>query len=88
MATTRLDKFGRIVIPKPIRDALGLEPGTELDIAQENGAINIRPTVLSPQVKRKGHILVFTGKAEGDLLDAVRKQREERARKVAGMEWS
>ena len=88
MATTRLDKFGRIVIPTPIRDHLGLAPGTELVISQEDGGISVRRAVPSPLVRKKGHILVFTGKAEGDLLDAERKQREERARKVGGMDLS
>ncbi len=43
-----VDDYGRIVIPKPIRDRLGLESGSslELDVASEEGggeAITLRP---------------------------------------------
>lgn len=88
MATTKLDKFGRIVIPKPIRDHLGLEAGAELDITETGETIILTPMTRPPLVKRKGHILVYTGEAEGDLVDAVRRDREERIRKVAGMDLS
>lgn len=88
MATTKLDQFGRIVIPKAIRDDLGLEPGAELEIAEDGETITLTPTDLPPCVRRKGHILVYTGKAVGDLVGAVRRDREERIRKVSGMdEW-
>ena len=30
---TTIDSAGRIVVPKPLRDALGLTPGTTLDVA-------------------------------------------------------
>jgi len=88
MATTKLDRFGRIVIPKPIRDGLGLEPGAELEVEEQGETIILTPADHPPFVKRKGHILVYTGKAEGDLVDAVRRDREERIRRVSGMdEW-
>lgn len=31
--TVTIDKFGRVLIPKPLRDRLGLKPGTELALA-------------------------------------------------------
>ena len=30
---TTVDELGRVVVPKPLRDALGLEPGTEVDVS-------------------------------------------------------
>lgn len=86
MATTKLDQFGRVLIPKPIRDGLGLEPGMVLEIREEDDAIVLKPADPSPTLRVKGHVLVFTGEAQGDLRDAVRKQREERMRIVGGME--
>ena len=86
MATTKLDQFGRVVIPKPIRDDLGLKPGTVLEIREDGDAIVLRSADPSPTLRVKGHVLVFTGEAQGDLLDAVRNQREERMRIVGGME--
>ncbi len=32
--TLRIDNAGRIVVPKPIRDRLGLRPGTELEVSE------------------------------------------------------
>ena len=30
--TVTIDKFGRVLIPKPLRDQLGLQPGAELSL--------------------------------------------------------
>lgn len=39
-----LDKFGRVVIPKSIRDRLGLRPGTTLELDQSSeDSIVLRP---------------------------------------------
>ena len=38
-----IDGAGRIVIPKPLRDAAGLEPGRELEITERDGRIEIEP---------------------------------------------
>ncbi|NQT53787.1 AbrB/MazE/SpoVT family DNA-binding domain-containing protein [bacterium] len=86
MPTTKLDRFGRIVIPKPIRDGLGLKAGAEVTITEEGETIVLSPTEPPSLVKLKGHILVYTGEAVGDLVDAVRRSREERIRKVSGMD--
>ena len=34
-----MDRAGRIVLPKRIRDALGLEPGVELDLTKAQPAV-------------------------------------------------
>jgi len=56
---TKVDRFGRIVVPKEIRDRHGL-------------------------VEKQG-ILVFSGRATGELDSAVRSHREERLRKGGGL---
>ena len=38
---TTIDKAGRVVIPKPLRDALGLAAGTEVDIVIDGVGIRI-----------------------------------------------
>jgi AbrB family looped-hinge helix DNA binding protein len=38
---TTIDKAGRVVIPKPIRDALGLTAGAEVDIEIEGLAVRM-----------------------------------------------
>jgi AbrB family looped-hinge helix DNA binding protein len=36
-----IDKAGRLVVPKEIRDRMGLHPGDELEIEEFNGKIEI-----------------------------------------------
>lgn len=43
MPVTRLSSKGQLVLPKPVRDALGLQPGDELWIEVEDGSIRIVP---------------------------------------------
>jgi AbrB family looped-hinge helix DNA binding protein len=38
---TTIDKAGRIVVPKPLRDELGLYAGQELEISAVDGRIEI-----------------------------------------------
>ncbi len=38
-----IDRLGRVVVPKGIRDALGLKGGEALEIELRDGAIEIRP---------------------------------------------
>jgi AbrB family looped-hinge helix DNA binding protein len=54
MPTATLSSKGQTVIPKSIRDQLGLRPGDTIDfIMQENGDILIRPAAQNIQ-KLKG----------------------------------
>ena len=56
---TSIDKAGRIVIPKAIREAAGLTPGMELDIRCEDGRIEIEPAAVPVKlVRRPGGMLV------------------------------
>ncbi|MBJ7597584.1 MAG: hypothetical protein DLM67_19570 [Candidatus Nephthysia bennettiae] len=46
--TTKVGAKGQVVIPKEIRDRVGLHPGTEVDVAAEGGEIIVsihRPRV-------------------------------------------
>lgn len=46
MPTATLTSKGQTVIPKPIRDQLGLKPGDSIDfIVNDNGDVLIRPAV-------------------------------------------
>jgi len=84
MTTTKIDQFGRVLIPKSIRTDLGLRPGAELVIEDGENEIVLRPVDDDVPLKDEDGILVFTGKATGDLTETLRIQRDERLRKVGG----
>jgi AbrB family looped-hinge helix DNA binding protein len=54
---TTIDSAGRLVVPKPIRDAAGLRPGSELRIEYRDGRVEIEP-VSHVRLERKGGLLV------------------------------
>lgn len=41
---TSIDAVGRIVVPKPLRDALGLEPGATVDISMYGTGLALVPS--------------------------------------------
>lgn len=80
---TTLDRFGRLVVPKDIRDRLGLKPGDEIEIDEHENEVVLKPVEHETPLKIEEGILVFTGTATGDLTEAVRVHRDERLLKVA-----
>lgn len=80
-----LDKFGRIVIPKELRDALGLRPGSSFQIEERNQEICLKPVEGTPHLKKVNGWLVFTGKLQGDISNIINEIREERIEHVSGM---
>jgi AbrB family looped-hinge helix DNA binding protein len=40
--TQRVGAKGQVVIPKEIRDLVGLHPGTEVDVAAEGGEVVVK----------------------------------------------
>lgn len=66
-----MDKSGRIMIPKAMREHLGLKPGMRLEIHREGDGIRIRRQAEKPAVVVRDGVTVFTGIAIGDVADAV-----------------
>jgi AbrB family looped-hinge helix DNA binding protein len=63
-----MDRSGRVVIPKPVRDRLGLEAGGELEVEVAGDAILLHPLPPASGVlhEKKG-ILVLRCEVEGEL---------------------
>ena len=79
-----LDRFGRMVLPKAIRDDLGLLPGDKLDAQEQGDSIVLSPVREPDAVRRKEGVLVFTGAKPGDIERAVGVHRQQRLRHVGG----
>jgi AbrB family looped-hinge helix DNA binding protein len=55
---TTIDKAGRVVIPAPVRERLGLTPGTTLDITVDEFGIRIERVAQGPRLIKVGKRLV------------------------------
>ncbi len=77
---TTLDKFGRIVIPKKIREDFNLKPGSPIRIEEGKEEILLTPVEEEPTLVEKDGVLVFTGVPTEDIekqVDIIRKQRSQ-----------
>lgn len=80
---TKVDKFGRVVLPKDIRDNLDLKPGQVLRIEKSDDEVILKPLRKESPLHIKGGVLVFSGTATGDIMEAVKQHRKERLKKAA-----
>lgn len=79
-----LDKFGRVVIPKSLRDRLGLGPGAVLEIEQgKQEDLVLRPRRPQPDLVEEQGVLVFTGEPTAELESAVERHRQGRIAELA-----
>ncbi len=81
--TIVLDKAGRVVIPKPLREELHLGPGDTLQLESEGERIMLRPARgTMPLQKERGVWVYRTGHPlPGSVTDeTLRREREERDR--------
>ncbi len=65
--TVTIDRLGRIVVPKAVRDRLHLVPGTNLELTADAGGIRIVPVNSEPSLVRKEGILIHHGTETTDL---------------------
>lgn len=65
-----IDAAGRIVIPKAIRRALGLQPGQELEVIAAEGRIEIQIAPTPMRLERRGAGVVAVANAPLPPLSA------------------
>jgi AbrB family looped-hinge helix DNA binding protein len=75
----QMDKAGRVVLPKGVRDQLGLQPGDKLELDVRPEGVELRPTKPGPRIEAVDGLLVLKGVSwiEGGA-DLVEQDREER----------
>ena len=87
--TITIDKAGRIVVPKPLRERYGLEPGAEIEIEGAADGLRIRALSQTPDFIRKEGFLVHHGPSEAldlDIAAFIDRLREDRALTRQGFE--
>lgn len=76
---TSMDSVGRIVVPKALRDALGLTAGSTVDISRYGAGLQLIPTGRTARLVEESGVLVATGDTGIDdddvfgLLDSGRR---------------
>jgi AbrB family looped-hinge helix DNA binding protein len=88
-ATVTLDKAGRVVIPKTLRDELHLEPGDALELETDGDRVTLRPLHSATPLRKERGVWVFHGRnklsmAEADKL--VHEARQQRDHKSLGQD--
>ena len=63
-----IDRVGRLVIPKEIRDEAGIEPGMPLTISCREGRIEIEPRRRAVRIEKRGRIQVAVSVDAGEPL--------------------
>ena len=76
---TSMDSGGRIVVPKPLREALGLTAGSTVDISRYGAGLQLIPTGRTARLVDESGVLVATGETAVDddvvfgLIDSGRR---------------
>ncbi len=76
---TSIDSVGRIVVPKPLREALGLQAGSVVDISRYGAGLQLVPAGRTARLVDEAGALVATGDTTIDdddvfgLIDAGRR---------------
>jgi AbrB family looped-hinge helix DNA binding protein len=78
----RIDKAGRIVVPKPLRDRLGFKPDTELEAIERPEGVLLKRVEQRPSMVKVDGLWVHRGSAEPGanwdrILEDVREERIE-----------
>jgi AbrB family looped-hinge helix DNA binding protein len=81
-----LDKAGRVVLPKPLRQRLGLRAGTTFEATEAPGGLLLRPITQRPSLVEQNGFLVHTGQVSPafDWQELSEDLEQERARQILG----
>ena len=82
-----LDRAGRIVLPKTLRDDLHLSPGDTLDLTVKGDEVTLRPRRgVTPLQKERGVWVFRTGEplTADETEETLRSVRAQRHRRNAG----
>ena len=78
--TIKIDKAGRIVLPKPVRERFHLREGSELELEERSDGVTLRPVEQRSSMAQEKGIWVHLGKVPrgfdwGSVVEAIRDER-------------
>ena len=78
----RIDKAGRIVVPKPLRERLGFKPDAELEAIEQPEGVLLKRVQQRPSMVKVDGLWVHQGSAEPGanwerILEDIREERIE-----------
>jgi AbrB family looped-hinge helix DNA binding protein len=78
--TVTIDKAGRLVLPKALRDRFRLVPGSQLEVEIREDHLELRPLGMGPALVKVDGWWVHQGVPEtgSDLVEALARHRNER----------
>lgn len=81
---TTIDKAGRIIVPKALRERYNLREGTRIELEAAADGIHLKAAQEQPSLVRKSGVLVHHGSdtSDIDVADFVNREREKRARNM------
>jgi AbrB family looped-hinge helix DNA binding protein len=93
-AIVEIDKSGRIVVPKKLRDALHLTPGTRIKVERAGHSLILEPDIgYARLVIENGLPLIFPTEGfagpsldNDQVIDLIEQGRLERDRRILGLE--
>jgi AbrB family looped-hinge helix DNA binding protein len=76
----RIDKAGRIVVPKPLRERLGFKPDTEIEVVEQAEGVLLKRVEQRPSMMKVDGLWVHQGIAEpaanwDRIIEDVREER-------------
>ncbi len=83
-----LDKMGRVVVPKTLRDRFALGAGDELEVLPEADGFRLRPARRTPSLAEKDGLVICSSEVTPgawDLAAFLEQEREQRSREVGGL---
>src|ERR1700689_1104220 len=82
----RVDKSGRVVLPKPLRQRLGLRSGAILEATEAADGLLLRPITQHPSLVEQNGFLLHTGRPDSgfDWEQLSSDLEEEKLRDILG----
>jgi AbrB family looped-hinge helix DNA binding protein len=81
-----IDRAGRLVLPKPVREELGLTGGQEVDVRVVGGQAVLEPAVPTWHLERRGRLTVLVPDGpvppltDAEVREAIDRSRDAEAR--------